>query len=340
MKKVLVQDAVGMTLCHDVTGIGKDFKGPVFRRGHVIEQEDVERLLDLGKQHIFVWEEHAGEIHEEDAALRLSKLAAVRDGSFTGPSEGKMVLTAQRSGLFRVNVPLLNAINSIGDITICTLPDHYPVQPGAKLASMRIVPLVTEERQIEEAERLCRESERPLLELVRYRPQKIGMIITGSEIYTGRIQDLFQPVIRRKVAPYEAEVLGCTFCDDDLPMLEEAIQSYLTQGADIIVMTGGMSVDPDDLTPTAIRNCGAEVVSHGVPSQPGNMLMLAYLGDTAFVGVPGAAVKAPTTTFDVLLPQLMTGEKLTKADLVRLADGGFCQSCGSCHWPNCSYGHY
>lgn len=251
-----------------------------------------------------------------------------------------MVLTAQRSGLFRVNVPLLNAINSIGDITICTLPDHYPVQPGAKLASMRIVPLVTEERQIEEAERLCRESERPLLELVRYRPQKIGMIITGSEIYTGRIQDLFQPVIRRKVAPYEAEVLGCTFCDDDLPMLEEAIQSYLTQGADIIVMTGGMSVDPDDLTPTAIRNCGAEVVSHGVPSQPGNMLMLAYLGDTAFVGVPGAAVKAPTTTFDVLLPQLMTGEKLTKADLVRLADGGFCQSCGSCHWPNCSYGHY
>ena len=205
---------------------------------------------------------------------------------------------------------------------------------------MRIVPLVTEERQIEEAERLCRESERPLLELVCYRPQKIGIIITGSEIYTGRIQDLFQPVIRRKVAPYEAEVLGCTFCDDDLPMLEEAIQSYLTQGADIIVMTGGMSVDPDDLTPTAIRNCGAEVVSHGVPSQPGNMLMLAYLGDTAFVGVPGAAVKAPTTTFDVLLPQLMTGEKLTKADLVRLADGGFCQSCGSCHWPNCSYGHY
>lgn len=340
MKKVAVQSAVGMTLCHDVTGIGKDFKGPVFRRGHVIAQEDVERLLDLGKRHIFVWEENAGEIHEEDAALRLSKLAAVEDGTFTGPSEGKMVLTAQSSGLFRVNVPLLTAVNSIGDITICTLPDHYPVQKGSKLASMRIVPLVTQESRIEEAERLCRESDRPLLELVPYQEKKVGIIITGSEIYTGRIQDLFQPVIRRKVAPYGAEVLGCTFCDDQLTMLQEAIQAYLDQGADIIVMTGGMSVDPDDLTPTAIRGCGAEVVSHGVPSQPGNMLMLAYRGSVALVGVPGAAVKAPTTTFDVILPQLMTGEKLTRQDLIRLADGGFCQSCGSCHWPNCSYGRY
>ena len=173
-----------------------------------------------------------------------------------------------------------------------------------------------------------------------YQKKKVGIIITGSEIYTGRIKDLFQPVIRKKVAPFGAEVLGCTFCDDDLPMLENAIQEYLAQGAELIVMTGGMSVDPDDITPTAIRSCGAEVVSHGVPSQPGNMLLVAYIGDTAVVGVPGAAAKAPTTTFDVLLPQIMTGRKLTKEDLVRLGDGGFCQSCGVCHWPNCSYGRY
>ena len=340
MKKVRAQDAVGMALCHDVTGIRKDFKGPVFRRGHVIRPEDVDTLLDLGKQHVFIWEDNAGEIHEEDAALRLSKLATVEQGSFTGPSEGKMVLSAQIPGLFRVNIPLLERINSIGDITIATLPDHYPVEVGAKLASMRIVPLVTQESQIETAERLCMESETPLLELVPYRPTKVGIIITGSEVYTGRIQDLFQPVIRAKVAPFGAQVLGCTFCDDDLAMLEGAIAHYLEQGAQLIVMTGGMSVDPDDLTPTAIRNAGAQVISHGVPSQPGNMLMVSYLGDTAIVGVPGAAARLATTTFDVILPQLMTGRKLTKADLVRLGDGGFCQSCERCQWPNCTFGRY
>lgn len=341
MKKVYVTDAVGMTLCHDVTGIGEHFKGPVFRRGHVIQQEDVERLLDLGKRHVFIWEENAGEIHEEDAALRLSKLTAAEGASFTGPSEGKMVLTADRPGQLRVNVPLLHAVNSIGDITISTLPDHYPCQKGSKLASMRIVPLVTQEGQILEAERLCRESDVPLIRFLPYQKKRVGIIITGSEVYTGRIQDLFQPVIRRKLAPFDAEVLGCTFCDDELPMLEEAIRAYREQGAELIIMTGGMSVDPDDLTPTAMRRAGAEVVSHGVPSQPGNMLMVAYLGDTAMVGVPGAAVKLPTTTFDVILPQLMTGERLTKEDLVRLGDGGFCQSCaGGCHWPNCTFGRY
>ncbi len=340
MKKVKSEEAVGLTLCHDVTGIRADFKGPVFRRGHVIRPEDVETLLDLGKRHVFIWEDQAGEIHEEDAALRLAALAQVENGTFSGPSEGKMVLSAQCPGQFRVNLDLLRQINSIGDITICTLPDHYPVQPGAKLASMRIVPLVTKEDNIRRAEQLCAESDTPLLELVPYQKKKVGIIITGSEIYTGRIQDLFQPVIRKKVAPYGAEVLGCTFCDDELPMLENAIQEYLEQGAELIVMTGGMSVDPDDITPTAIRRSGAEVISHGVPSQPGNMLLVAYHGDTAIVGVPGAAAKAPTTTFDVLLPQIMTGRKLTKADLIRLADGGFCQSCGSCHWPNCSYGRY
>lgn len=340
MKKVLTENAVGLTLCHDVTGIGENFKGPVFRRGHEIRQEDVARLLDLGKRHVFIWEADAGEIHEEDAAIRLAKLAAVEHGSFTGPSEGKMVLTANCAGQLRVNVPLLNTINSIGDITISTLPDHYPCQKGSKLAAMRIVPLVTQEAQIIEAERLCRERQRPLLEFLTYRRLKAGIIITGSEIYSGRIQDRFQPVIRRKLEPYGTEVLGCTFCDDDLSMLKGCIADYQSRGAQLIIMTGGMSVDPDDLTPTAVREAGAEIISHGVPSQPGNMLMVAYLGSIPVIGVPGAAVKLPTTTFDVILPQIMTGQKVTKTDLVRLGDGGFCQGCEVCHWPNCTFGRY
>lgn len=340
MKKIPVEDAVGMTLCHDITAINDGFKGAAFHRGQVITPEDVEKLKDIGKKHIFVWEESAGEIHEEDAALRLSELCKVDGGVYFGPSEGKMVQKAKIRGMFRVNVPLQRAINSIGDITISSLPDHYPSEVGDKLCSMRIIPLVTKETQILEAERLCRESKEPLMQLLPYKKLKVGFIITGSEIYTGRIPDKFEPVLRRKIAHYGGEVLGCKICDDDLSMLDEALRGFITAGADLILMTGGMSVDPDDLTPTAIKNSGAQVVTYGMPSQPGNMLLVAYLGNTCIVGVPGAAVKLPTTTLDVVLPQIFAGVRFTKEDFIRLGDGGFCQSCESCHWPNCTFGRY
>jgi molybdenum cofactor synthesis domain-containing protein len=341
MKKIKVTEAVGLPLCHDITAIRDGFKGAAFKRGHVIRPEDVEELLNIGKQHVYIWEDTAGEIHEEDAALRLSKLAAVDGGSFSGPAEGKMVLKADIPGLFRVNVPLLRAINSIGDITISTVPDHYPVQPGGRLASMRIVPLVTKEANIEEAERLCAESDTPLLQLLPYRQGlRAGIIVTGSELYSGRVQDKFEPVARKKLAAYGIEVVSCVLCDDDLPMLEQAIADLQAQDVDMILLSGGMSVDPDDVTPTAVRNAGATVISHGVPSQPGNMLLVAYLGKAVVFGVPGAAVSLPVTTFDVLLPQAVAGVPITKADLVNLGDGGFCQSCGACHWPNCTFGRY
>ncbi len=340
MKKIPVEQAVGMTLCHDITAIRNGFKGAAYRRGHVILPEDVEKLKDIGKKHIFVWEENAGEIHEEDAALRLSRLCAVEKGVYSGPSEGKMVQTAGIRGMFRVNVDLQRAINSIGDITISSIPDHYPVEPGDRLCSMRIVPLVTQESQIQEAERLCRDSDRPLMELLPYRPLRVGVIITGSEVYTGRIQDLFAPVIRKKIDAFGGEVLGVTFCDDELPMLEDALRKYLDSGADLILMTGGMSVDPDDLTPTAIKNIGADIVTYGMPSQPGNMLLVSYLGKTCIVGVPGAAAKVKTTTLDVVLPQIFAGVPFTKEDFIRLGDGGFCQGCSVCHWPNCTFGRY
>lgn len=340
MKKVKVEEAVGLTLCHDITAIRDDFKGAAFHRGQVIGPEDVEKLKDIGKQHVFIWEENAGEIHEEDAALRLSKLCAVENGVYSGPSEGKMVQTAGVKGMFRVNVELQRAINRIGDITISSVPDHYPVEVGDRLCSMRIVPLVTQESQIVEAERLCAESNEPLMQLLPYKKLKVGIIITGSEIYTGRIQDLFEPVLRKKMEYYDAEVLGADICDDDLAMLEAALKKYVDAGADLILMTGGMSVDPDDLTPTAIKNVGAEIVTYGMPSQPGNMLLVSYLGGTCIVGVPGAAAKLKTTTLDVVLPQIFAGVKFTKEDFIRLGDGGFCQGCKGCHWPNCTFGRY
>ena len=338
MKKIRVEDAVGMALCHDITAMRDGFKGAAYKRGHVISQEDIPALLDLGKRTVFVWEDNAGEIHEEDAALRMAAMAPVEGAHYTAPSEGKVLLMADKRGMFRVDTALLQKINSIGDITISTLPDHYPVEPGARLASMRIVPLVTKEEQILRAEQLC--AEKKLLDLRPYQEKKLGVIITGSEIYSGRIQDKFEPVVRAKMKQYPAQILGVTICDDDLDMITSEAKKFLDQGADFLIFTGGMSVDPDDLTPTAIRTLGADIVTHGVPSQPGNMTLVAYLGETAILGVPGAAISLPTTIFDVLLPQIFAGDRITKADLIRLGDGGLCQLCKSCHFPNCTFGRY
>lgn len=338
MKKVKVQDAIDMTLCHDITAMVDGFKGAAFKRGHVITQEDIPKLLDIGKQHVFIWEENAGEIHEEDAARRLSQMTTVNGAHYGSISEGKVQLFADQDGMFRVDKALLAAVNRIGDITITTLPDHYPVKAGDRLASMRIVPLVTEERQIAEAEALC--AGKQLYDLRPFKPLKVGIIITGSEIYHGRIKDKFERVARAKLAHYPAEILGVHVCDDELDMIVGAGRALLAEGAELLIFSGGMSVDPDDLTPSAIREMGAEIVSYGVPSQPGNMTLVAYLDQAALLGVPGAAISRPTTMFDVLLPQIFCGDPLTKDDLIRLGEGGLCQMCDNCHFPNCTFGRY
>ena len=338
MKKIRVEDAVGMTLCHDLTEMRDGFKGAAFRRGHVITAEDIPHMLDIGKKTVFVWEENAGEIHEEDAARRMAAMAPVEGAHYTEPSEGKVVLLADTEGMLRVDTGLLREINSIGDLTITTLPDHYPVKPGMRLASMRIVPLVTKEEQIIRAEALC--AGRKLLDLIPYAPRKAGIIITGSEIYHGRIKDKFEGVARAKLARYPGSVLGALVCDDDTDVLVNAAKGFLAQGADFLIFSGGMSVDPDDVTPAAIRQLGCDVISYGVPSQPGNMTLVAYLGDIPVLGVPGAAVSLPTTIFDVLLPQVYSGLKLTRQDLINLGDGGLCHLCPACHFPNCTFGRY
>ena len=338
MRKVKVEEAVGLTLCHDLTEMRDGFKGPAFRRGHVITEADIPHMLDIGKRTVFVWEENAGEIHEEDAALRMAAMAPVEGAHYTAPSEGKVLLLADREGMFRVDTDLLREINSIGDITISTLPDHYPARPGMRLASMRIVPLVTKEEQIIRAEALCQG--RRLLNLLPYQPRKTGIIITGSEIYHGRIKDKFEAVARKKLAAYPGEVIGAAVCDDDLDMLVNTARDFLARGADFLIFSGGMSVDPDDLTPSAIRCLGCDIVTHGVPSQPGNMTLMAYLGDIPVMGVPGAAISLPTTIFDVMLPQVFARVKFTHEELIGLGDGGLCQMCAACHFPNCTFGRY
>lgn len=338
MKKIKVEDAIGMTLCHDVTAMFDGFKGAAFKRGHIICKEDIPKLLDYGKRSVYVWEDTAGEIHEDDAARRMAAIANVYGTYYTEPSEGKVLLIAQERGMFRVDTQLLKEINSIGDITVASISDHYPVEKGDRLASMRIVPLVTQESQIIEVETLCRGKK--LFDLRPYQHKNIGIIITGSEVYHGRIQDKFEAVIRKKMESYPSDIVGVSICDDDLGMILNAAKTHLENRADFLIFTGGMSVDPDDTTPLAIQALGAQIISHGVPSQPGNMTLVAYLNDIPILGVPGAAISLPTTIFDVVLPQIFAGDKFTKDELVNLGDGGLCHMCNTCHWPNCTFGKY
>lgn len=338
MKKVKVQDAIGMAICHDISKVVPgEFKGVRFPRGHVIQPEDVPELLNLGKEHVYVMEEGSGEIHEDDAAVRIAQGVMGDNLTYEGPREGKATVKSTIKGLFQVNSALLREINSIDEVTVPCLPNHYPVKPGDRVATARVIPLMIKEEKIERVEELCR-SQGPVFQVKPYRKLKVGIIITGNEVFKGRIEDKFGPVLNKKLKAYETEMLGQTFCPDDMAAIDQAIASYLEQEADLIILTGGMSVDPDDLTPGAIKNCGAEVVTYGTPAQPGNMFMLAYKDKTALIGVPGAAIYHPTTVLDVFLPRIFAGDRLTKDDFIRLGEGGLCRNCEVCRYPICYFG--
>lgn len=345
MKIVPVEQGVGLILCQDITKIVPgEFKGRAFKRGHVIRKEDVGELLKMGKAHVYVWESKPGEIHEEEAALRLAQaLTANESGTAPGhisisqPYEGKCTLNAEIRGLFRVQKNVVDAINSIESLTVATLPDHLPVESGQGLAGTRIIPLLIEEKKLLRAEQLCK-GQISVLRIIPYRRLKASLIITGFEIFHGLTEDKFGPVILDKLKFFGAEYLGQTLCQDNLGDIRDAIMAQVNQGSELVILTGGMSVDPDDLTPGAIKATGAEIVTYGVPVQPGNMFMLSYLGNTAIIGVPGCAMYHRTTILDVVLPRLFAGEKIVKSDMTGMGVGGFCSSCQECHYPTCYFG--
>ena len=338
MKKIAIQEAVGLPLCHDMTAIRNDSgKETLFRRGHVLREEDIPVLLSMGKTNVFVGNPEAGQIHEDEAGLLGAKALAGPGITFSGPQEGRFRLFAETDGLFTINRSALLDLNAIPDYTAATIPHNTPVRKGHPVAGVRIVPLVTQKENVEQVQALL-DSHGPILTIRPYLPLRAGLIITGTEVYTGRVEDLFEPVLRGKMAQYGAKVLGLQKCPDDPAHIQKAAEDFLEQGADLILFTGGMSVDPDDVTPLAIRKTGAVVVSQGLPMQPGNMLMLAYLEDTALIGVPGAAMHRKITSLDVILPRIFTGETLKTADLLQLGEGGLCLDCTPCGYPACYFG--
>ncbi|MGI6331028.1 MAG: molybdopterin-binding protein [Zhaonellaceae bacterium] len=327
-----------MVLCHDITEIipGKS-KGVAFRKGHIIREEDVPKLLNLGKAHIYVWENQPGMLHENDAAIRLSRTMAKGGLKFTEPKEGKVNLLAAVDGLLKIDVERLEAVNEIDQIVVGTLHTDRVVKAGEQVAGCRVVPLVIAEEKIIQAERICQETG-GIIEVKPLKHHKAGLVTTGGEVFSGRIKDAFGPIIKKKLETLGSTLVKQVFVPDDVEKIAQAVQEFKVQGMDLILTTGGMSVDPDDLTPTGLKTAGAEIVAYGAPVLPGAMFLLAYLEGTPVLGLPGCVMYHKTTIFDLILPRVLCGEALTRRDLVKLGHGGLCLNCEVCTFPHCHFG--
>ena len=338
MKIVKTEDAVGHVLCHDITQIIKGVtKDAVFRKGHVIREEDIPVLLSVGKDHIYIWENNENMLHENDAAQILYDICK---GEFMHPSEvkeGKIELIADCDGVLKINRDLLNGINSLGEMMIASRHGDFPVKKGDKIAGTRIIPLVIEKEKMEKAKEIA--GDHTIFHIMPYLKKKVGIVTTGNEVFYGRIEDTFTPVIIEKISEYGAEIIGHEISNDDYENIATCIRKLLDKGADMIICTGGMSVDPDDKTPAAIRKVADEIITYGAPVLPGAMFLLAYYGEKIpIMGLPGCVMYAKRTIFDLVLPRIMAGEVLNAKHFQVLGEGGLCLSCPVCTFPNCGFG--
>lgn len=348
-----VREAVGTVLCHDITQIlpGEKpeayakadscrTKGPAFRKGHIVQEEDIPVLLSLGKENLYVFSKMEGFVHENDAAKRLMAAACTgingQNLRFTEVKEGRIDAIATIHGLLRIDVARLLAVNSVGEVTLATLHTMQMVQEGQAVAGGRVVPLMVEAEKLEQVEAICHSD--PLVEVLPLKKAQIGLVTTGNEVFEGRIQDAFGPVLREKFAHFGSAIIGQAYTPDNGAATTNAIMDFVQQGADIICVTGGMSVDPDDKSPAAIKATGARIVSYGAPAFPGAMFLLAYLDNTIIVGLPGCVMYNKTTVFDLLMPRLLAGLQVTAQDIAALGHGGFCPGCATCVYPHCPFG--
>ena len=357
MKSVRTEDAIGCILCHDITQIIKDQKkGPVFKKGHIVTREDIPVLLSLGKEHLYVWEQEEGILHEDEGAEILRKICqggSSEEASFKGEkrcyrnmsasaaSEGKIELTAEVDGLLKVDSKALYRINAQGEMMIAVRHGNTEIKKGDKIAGMRVIPLVISKEKMEKAKQAVKDENggSPILSVLPFTEKKAAIIATGSEVYKGRIQDTFTPVLEEKLSHYPVTIIGKTVCDDNPDMVTDAIRHFLEQGADLVLCTGGMSVDPDDRTPLAIKNAGARIISYGAPVLPGAMFLLSYMETgQAVMGLPGCVMYARRTIFDLILPRVLADDPVKAEELARLGEGGLCLNCTVCTYPNCGFG--
>lgn len=341
MKVINTADAVGHVLCHDITQIIKGVtKEARFRKGHIVTEEDIPVLLSIGKDHLYVWEKTPGMLHENEAAEILRRICQNEHMEPTEVKEGKIELRASCAGILKIDLERLNKINELDDIIVVTRPTNTPVNAGEKLVGTRVIPLVIAEAKLKAAQEIA--GSEPIMKLLPYKKGKVGVVTTGNEVFMHRIEDTFTPVIIKKLEKYGLTMGDHRIVNDEQANITQAIKELIDEGMDMVVCTGGMSVDPDDMTPAAIKATGAEMVTYGAPVLPGAMFLLAYYegpkGSVPIMGLPGCVMYAKTTIFDLVLPRIVAGEKIQKRELARLGHGGLCLSCEICHYPNCSFG--
>jgi molybdenum cofactor synthesis domain-containing protein len=337
LKEIRTQDAVGCIISHDITRIipGK-VKEVAFKKGHVVRAEDVPELLKVGKSHLYVWENDGSMLHENEAAVVLADLVAQGGMTRGNISEGKIEVFADVDGVLRVDKERLATLNGFDYVMVASRHDLSPVRRGDKLAGTRIIPLAIEKEKMDEVSRAA--SGGAVLSILPYIHKKVAIVTTGGEVFEGLIEDGFTPVVRKKLEAFDTEEAGHVTVPDNPDMATGAILRMADKGADVIFVTGGMSVDPDDRTPLAIRNTGADIVSYGAPVLPGAMFLVAYLGDKVILGLPGCVMHSKVTILDLILPRVMADMPITKKDIGDLAAGGLCLSCEHCIWPACGFG--
>lgn len=336
VRKVKTEQAVGMALAHDVTRIiPGEFKGPAFRRGHIIREEDIPALLDMGKEHVYILELAEGEVHEEEAARRIAKTISSAGLELTEPREGRVNLLAKASGLLKINAPLLEQVNLLGEIAISTLHSNTVCYPGLMVAGVKIVPLFTTEALLGRLEKLCSEK---IVKLVPFQKKTIGVVIIGNEVFKGRIKDKFREVLERKLGALGQAISWQAIVPDEAEGIAGALGEMRSKGSEIIFACGGMSVDPDDVTVKGISGAGVKIVSYGAPVMPGSMFLYGLWDSIPVLGLPACVIHDPATILDIVLPRVLAGETLCREDIVRLGYGGLCQRCSKCTFPVCPFG--
>ena len=338
MKKVKVEDAVGMVLPHDVTRIipGK-FKGVGFKKGHVVQKKDILELLKLGKQHIYVLNLSDAYVHEDTAASRIARAVSGKELKWTDPCEGKTNLIAKTDGVLKINIAGLLRINKISGIIISTLKNNFPCRAGQTVAATRIIPLILRKKRIERLETIA-EKFKALIGVLPYQKKKVGAVVTGSELYEGLIKDEFDEYVGSKISNLGSTVIKKILVPDDPDQIAGAIQKLMTLGCDIVVTTGGLSVDPDDVTRIGIQRAGAKILFYGTPILPGAMFLYAHLDRVPVIGLPACVYYHATTVFDLMLPRVLAGDPITKNDIAAMGHGGLCLNCTECRYPVCPFG--
>jgi molybdenum cofactor synthesis domain-containing protein len=339
MKAIPVNQAVGTVLAHDITEIRPgEFKGCAFKKGHIIREEDVCHLQRLGKEHLYVLQVAQDEMHENDAAFALATALMGEGVTIKGePKEGKINIIADRDGLLKIDRDALLAFNMLGEVMAATLHDNTRVKKGQTVAGTRAIPLVVKKNIVQAAVSIGEHAGK-IIRVMEIRRPKVGVVITGNEVYHGRIRDAFAPVITKKIEEIGGELVGVYYAPDDKAFIVDRLRELLKAGADLLITTGGMSVDPDDVTRFAIRELGAGDITYGSAVLPGAMFLIAYLDSIPIIGIPACGMYAKTTIFDLILPRVLAGEKIGRKEVAVLGHGGLCLKCDVCRYPVCPFG--